>query len=165
MGSYDTLATWTPKVLELKKLDKVLASFLPLGFFLAGPIIGFVLGRYHKRKIIVALLGIVAATAIMGISYAPFPLLPLSIFLSGFTTISVLTISLTAPVEYERFSGSIATIVGIISSLGNIGPLVMPVIFGFLMDITGTFYASILVVALLAGVTFILGYQVSEPAR
>jgi len=162
MGSYDTLATWTPKVLELKHLDKALASLLPLGFFLAGPVIGFSLDRFRNRKIIVAVLGLIAATSIMGISYAPFPILLLCIFLTGFTTIGVLTISLAAPAEHERFSASIATVVGFITSLGNIGPLVMPVVFGFLIDVTGTFHASILAVALLAGITFILGSRVSQ---
>ncbi len=162
MGSYDTLATWTPKVLEWKGVDKALASLLPLGFFLAGPIIGFTLDRFRNRKIIVALLGVVAATSIMGISYAPFPLLLLCIFLTGFATTGVLTISLVAPVKHKRFSASVATVVGLISSLGNIGPLVMPVVFGFLIDVTGTFHASILAVALLAGITFIIGSKVSE---
>jgi len=38
----------------------------------------------------------------------------------------------------------------------------MPVVFGFLIDVTGTFQASVLSVAVLAGVTFILGSKVSE---
>jgi cyanate permease len=29
MGSYDTLATWMPKVLEMKKFPQALASLLP----------------------------------------------------------------------------------------------------------------------------------------
>jgi cyanate permease len=36
MGSYDTLATWMPKVLEMKELNMTLASLLPLGFFRFG---------------------------------------------------------------------------------------------------------------------------------
>ncbi len=58
MGSYDTLATWMPKVLELKELNKALASLLPLGFFLAGPTIGLASDRFENRKVIVALLGL-----------------------------------------------------------------------------------------------------------
>ena len=41
MGSYDTLATWMPRVLEMKGLSKALASLLSVGFFLAGPVVGF----------------------------------------------------------------------------------------------------------------------------
>jgi cyanate permease len=162
MGSYDTLATWMPKVLEMKELNKTLASLLPLGFFLAGPIVGFASDRSQNKKVIVSLLGVVAATSIMGINYAPFPSLLLCIFLSGFTVIGVLTISLAVPAEHKRFSASVGGVVGLISSLGNIGPLVMPVVFGFLIDVTGTFQLSVLSVAVLAGVTFILGSRVSE---
>jgi cyanate permease len=162
MGSYDTLATWMPKVLELKELNKALASLLPLGFFLAGPIIGLTADRFGNRKVVIALLGIIAVISIMGINYAHFPILLLCIFLSGFTTIGVLTISLAVPAQHQRLSAAAATVVGLTSSLGNIGPLVMPVLFGFLIDVTGTFHASILTVAALAGVTFIIGSRMSE---
>lgn len=162
MGSYDTLATWMPKVLELKELNKALASLLPLGFFLAGPAIGLTTDRFGNRKVIIALLGIIAAASIVGINYAHFPLLLLCIFLSGFSTIGVVTISLAVPAQHQRLSSAVASVVGFISSLGNIGPLVMPVLFGFLIDVTGTFHASIFMVGAVAGVTFIFGSRMSE---
>jgi cyanate permease len=162
MGSYDALATWMPKVLELKDLSKALASLLPLGFFFAGPIIGSITDRFANRKTIVALLGIIAAVSIMGINYAPFPLLLLCIFLSGFTTTGVLTISLAMPAQHQRLSANAASVVGLTSSLGNIGSLIMPGLFGFLIDITGTFHTSILTVSALAGVIFIFGSRIRE---
>ena len=167
MGSYDTLATWMPKVLEMKALDKALASLLPLGFFVSGPLIGSALDKFENRKLIIALLGVVAAASIVGINYAPFSLLLVCVFLSGFATIGVLTISLTTPLKDGHLSGSTGGVVGLISSLGNIGPLIMPVLFGFLIDLTGTFHLSILSVALLAGITFIIGSRSSyqEKAR
>jgi len=165
MGCYDTLATWMPKILEMKNLSKALASFLPLGFFLAGPIIGLVSDRLPDRKKTVGILGVVAAAAIIGVNYAPFPLLLLCIFFAGFTTIGVLTITLAAPAEKEHLSASIGTVVGLISSLGNVGPLVMPVIFGLLIDFTGTFRASVFSVAALAGITFVLGSRASPSSK
>lgn len=156
MGCYDTLATWMPKVLTMKNLNPALASLLPLGFFMAGPIVGFISDRLKNKERLVPLLSAVAAGTIMGINYAPGPLLFLCIFLSGFLVIGVLTITLAVPAEQERFSDSVGSVVGIISSLGNLGPLVMPVLFGFLIDMTGTFQASVLTVAFLAGVTSII---------
>jgi MFS family permease len=50
MGSYDTLATWMPKVLEMKGFPQALASLLPLGFFFAGPVIGWISDRLRDRK-------------------------------------------------------------------------------------------------------------------
>ncbi len=157
MGCYDTLATWMPKVLEMKQLNKAFASVLPLGFFLAGPVVGLISDRFRNRMRTVFILGLLAAAAITGIHYAPFPLLLLCIFLAGFATIGVLAITLALPAEQAGLKDSIGTVVGLISSLGNIGPLVMPVIFGFLIDWTKGSQASILAVAALAGVTFILG--------
>lgn len=162
MGSYDTLATWMPKMLEIKEFDTRLASLLPFGFFMAGPATGLVLDRFRNRRAIVALFGTVAAISILGINYAPFPLLLLCMFLSGFAVTGVLTVSLTAPAEHKRLSASTASVVGITSSFGNVGPLMMPVVFGFLIDITGTFHASILTVAVIASVAFILGARGSE---
>ena len=162
MGSYDSLATWMPKVLEMKEVSKPMAVLLPLGFFVAGPVAGFVSDRFRDRKRTVAILGAVATASILGISYAPTPVMLLCLFLSGFSIIGVLTITLTLPVEHERLSFSAGSVVGFISSLGNIGPLLMPVTFGLLIDVTGTFRVSLLFVAVVVGVTFILGSRVRE---
>lgn len=151
-----------PKVLEMKELDKALSFLLPMGFFFAGPIVGFLSDKFHDRRRMVTSLGVVAMASIVGINYAMGPLLLLCTFLSGFAVIGVLTMTLAAPAENERLSTSVGGVVGVISSLGNIGPLAMPVIFGFLIDITGTFEASIFSVAVLAGVTFLLGSRARD---
>jgi len=162
MGSYDTLATWMPKILEMKGLDKTLASFLPLGFFLAGPITGLGLDRFQNRRGMMAMLGVAAGISVTGINYAQSSLLLACIFVSGFTCIGALTISLTMPAKHERLSASVGSVVGFASALGNVGPLTMPVLFGFLIDVTRTYQMSVLSVALLASVTFILGSIFSE---
>jgi len=165
MGSYDTLATWMPKVLEMKNFSLALASLLPLGFLLAGPVVGWTSDRWMDRKKIVLLLGIFSGASIAGINFAPLPLLPVCIFLAGFSTMGVLTITLAVPAKQERFSSSIGTVIGLISSLGNVGPLFMPVVFGWLIDLTGTFESSVSFVALVAGATFLLGAGGVQGAR
>ncbi len=162
MGSYDSLATWMPKVLEMKQFNPVLATLLPLGFFLAGPIVGSISDRFKDKRTLLAILGVGAASSIIGLNYAPFPLLLFCLFLSGFTITGVLTITMAVPVEHKRLSPYAGSVVGLISSLGNIGPLVMPVFFGLLIDVTGTFHASIFAVAALAGITFTLGSRVKS---
>lgn len=162
MGSYDTLATWMPKVLEMKELNKVFASLLPLGFFLAGPVVGLLSDRFWDKRIILAILGAVSCASIIGINYVPFPFLLFCIFLAGFTITGVFTIALSSPAEHSHLSSSIGAVVGLISSLGNIGPLIMPVVFGLLIDVTGTFYASMFAVAALSCVTLILSSSVHK---
>jgi cyanate permease len=162
MGSYDTLATWMPKVLEMKELNKAFASLLPLGFLLAGPVIGFLSDRLWDKRKILAILGAVSCASVIGIDYVPFPFLLFCIFLAGFTITGVFTIALSSPAEHPHLSSSIGGVVGLISSLGNIGPLFMPVVFGYLIDVTGTFYASMFAVAALSCVTLILSSSVDK---
>ncbi len=157
MGCYDTLATWMPKVLEMNQVNKAWASLLPLGFFAAGPLVGLISDRFRNRMKIVTMLGVLAVFSTLSMNYLPFPWLLLAIFLAGFAPIGVLTISLALPTEQKHLAASIGTVVGWISSLGNVGPLVMPVVFGWLIDITGGFEVSIVSVAALAGITFIGG--------
>lgn len=162
MGGHDTIATWIPKILEMKGFNTAFAALLPLGFFLAGPLIGLATDKFHNRRLLILLLGITGALSILGINYAPFSLLLLCLFLSGFTVIGVLTIALSIPAQHPRLSNSVGSVVGFISSVSNVGPLAMPVLFGFLIDATLTYYASVLSVAVLVGAIFIICSRIKE---
>jgi len=161
-GSYDTIATWLPKVLDVKGLNPTLATLLPLGYFLAGPTVGLISDRFRNTRTVVALLGIIAAMAIVGIHYAPFALLLLCIFVAGFATMGVLTIILSVPTHHPRLAPVAASVVGLVSSLGNLTSLTMPVLFGYLIDVTGTFQASLFTIAALVGILLIIGSRMSE---
>ncbi len=162
MGSYDTLAAWMPKVLEMKGSNKAFASLLSMGFFLAGPMVGFLSDRLWDKRRILAILGAVSCVSVIGINYVSFPFLPLSIFLAGFTITGVFTVALSAPAEHPHLFSSIGGVIGLISSLGNIGPIIMSVVFGLLIDITGTFYLSIIAIAVLSSVTLLLSSTVNK---
>jgi cyanate permease len=146
----------------MKGLNKAFASLLPLGFFLAGPVVGFLSDRLWDKRKILAILGAVSCASVIGINYVPFLFLLLCIFLAGFTITGVFTFALSSPAEHYYLVSSIGGVVGLISSLGNIGPLLMPVVFGYLIDVTGTFYASIFAVAALSCVTLILSASVHK---
>ncbi len=162
IGSYDTLATWLPKILVARGLSSNLAMLLPLGYLLAAPVVGFVLDRFRSTRAVVALLGIIAAAAIVGINYTPYPLLLLCIFVAGFTTMGVLTIILSVSTHHQRLAPLTASVVGLVSSLGNLVSLVMPAIFGYLVDVTQAFQASLFTIAALAGVMLLVGALMSE---
>jgi len=162
VGGYDTLAIWLPKILDVKGLAPTLATLLSLGFFLAGPTVGLISDRFRNAKAVVALLGIIAGMVIVGINYAPFPLLLPAIFVAGFATIGVLTIILSVPTQHQRLAPAAASVVGIVSSLGNLTSLLMPAVFGYLIDLTGTFQASLFATAAVVVIMFVVGSRMSE---
>ena len=155
MGCYDTLASWMPRVLEMKGLETGLASLMPVGFFVAGPLIGLALDRFPRRGVLVALLGVLAGASIALLTTLSLPVLLLALFAVGFVLSGVCVTSLTIPVERPRLSPYAGTVVGFVTSASNVGPLVMPVAFGHLIDLTGYYSASVFMVAILGGVIFI----------
>jgi len=157
MGCYDTLASWMPRVLDMKRFAPSLAFMLPLGFMIAGPVVGGMADRFASRKGLVLLLGVVAAVSVALMIVAPLPLLLFCLLLVGFATEGILVITLVVPVQHRRLSPYAGSVVGLISSAANVGPLVMPVLFGYLIDVTGTYVASLVSVALVAGIGFVLG--------
>jgi MFS transporter, NNP family, nitrate/nitrite transporter len=155
MGCYDTLASWMPRVLEMKGVEPGLASLMPAGFFAAGPLIGMVLDRFPRRDVLVALLGILAAAFIALLTTPSLPWLLVCLVAVGFVLSGVSVASLTIPVERPRLSPYAGTVVGFVTSASNVGPLLMPVAFGHLIDLTGYYSASVFMVALVGGIIFV----------
>ena len=156
MGGYDTLATWIPKIIEMKNFNSSFATFLPLGFFFSGPVAGFLSDRLKNYKYLLLIMGAVTLLSVLGINNNSQIIFILSLFLAGFCLNSVLTLSLAIPAEHERYTSSVGGVVGVISSLGNIGTLALPIIFGSLIDLTGTYQTSIIFISFFSGFIFIL---------
>ena len=155
MGCYDTLASWMPRVLQMKVVEPGLSSLMPIGFFAAGPVIGLVLDRFPRRGVLVALLGVLTAASIALITTPSLPLLLVCLFFVGFALSGVCTTSLTIPVEQPRLSPYAGTVVGFVTSVSNVGPLVLPVAFGYLIDLTAYYSASLFMMAALGGLIFV----------
>lgn len=157
MGGYDTLATWIPKVLEMKYFEEAAAFFLPLGFLVSGPLVGFLSDKLGSETNSIAALGVLASVSVFGLVFASgFVLIPL-LFSSGFFLTGILTLTLEAPARHGRLSSSAGTASSLISSLGNVGPAVVPVAFGYLIDVTGTYEPSLILVGLIVVSTFLIG--------
>ncbi|MBN1152248.1 MAG: MFS transporter [Dehalococcoidia bacterium] len=155
MGCYDTLASWMPRVLQMKGLEPEYASLLPAGFLVAGPLTGLMLDRFPSRRMLVVLLGVAAAAGTALMISTSLPLLLVCLFVVGFATTGVSVTSLTMPVERPQLSPYAGTVVGFVTSASNVGPLVVPVVFGYLIDVTGTYPASLAFVAVLGLVLFL----------
>jgi len=155
MGCYDTLASWMPRVLQMKYVEPGFSSLMPAGFFAAGPVVGMLLDRFPGRGVMVALLGIVAAASTALITTASLPVVLAALFVVGFALSGVCVASLTIPVERARLSPYAGTVVGFVTSASNVGPLVLPVVFGHLIDLTGYYSASLFMMAALGAVIFL----------
>jgi len=157
MGGYDTLATWMPKVLETKSLQSAAAFLLPLGFLVSGPIVGTMSDRFERGRNFVALLGGLAGLSVLGIIFAEGLLLLPLIFSAGFFFTGLLTLTLEAPAKHGTLSPSAGSVSALVSSIGNVGPGLMPVLFGHFIDLTGGFHASLLMVGLVTLSIFLTG--------
>ncbi|MFQ6050194.1 MAG: CynX/NimT family MFS transporter [Candidatus Hydrothermarchaeota archaeon] len=169
MGTYDTLATWLPRVLRLKGFSRekagLIASLLSLGFFLAGPVTGIFSDRFRARKPFIFTFGLVIGPVILGIAYFKGLLLLACIFLAGFLSIGVFTMAMAIPTESNTFAESVGSAVGFISALGNLGPFLMPITFGYLIDITKNYVPSIIMVSLVAESIFLFGILLRENSK
>jgi cyanate permease len=169
MGCYDTLATWLPSMLEFRNVPPeiagLMASMLPLGFLLAGPTIGASSDRVGLRRPFIWILGLASGAAILAIPISSDIPLWVTIFLAGFCTAGIVTLILVIPTELPEIARLVATSVGLISSLGNIGAFTFPIAVGYLKDTTGSFLPAMVMLALIAEITLILGLLMKETGR
>ncbi|MEM2311850.1 MAG: MFS transporter [Candidatus Nezhaarchaeales archaeon] len=164
-GCYDTASFWLPYILQLKGTPHTvigpLSLLLPLGFLVAGPIVGILSDRVGKRRLIMAILGLICGLMVLLIGVTVGLTLYVAIFLVGFCSIGVLTLVLAIPTRLEE--GRItASVVGLMSSVGNIGTIAMPVLMGYVKDVTGSFLPALALLALMAEGMFILSVLVYD---
>lgn len=167
MGIYDTLITWLPYTLEIRGMQPesagLAASMLPLGFLLAGPVVGASSDRLGSRKPFILVLGLVGGPLILSIALVSGISLSIVAFLAGFSVTGILTLVLTIPAEHPRTSAYIGSSVGLISSLGNLGPLLIPIAVGYIMDIANSVFYVMAMLAVVAESAFVLGLILREP--
>lgn len=169
MGCYDTLLTWLPRILELKGISaleaSITASIFPLGFLLAGPVVGTLSDKRGLRKPFIWVLGLASMISLMLILYLSQVSLWGTILLAGFALSGILTLVLVIPTEHPELSRFVGGAVGLISSMGNIGSIFFPIIVGFLIDITSSPTLPLAVLAIISGTTVIVNLAVKETGR
>ena len=169
MGCYDTILTWLPSMLEVRGIPVIEASIttsiFPLGFLLSGPVIGILSDKIGLRKPFIWILGAISIVFIVFISYNTQTLLWISILVVGFALSGILTLTLIIPTEHPEFSELVGGAVGLISSMGNIGSFLFPIIVGFLIDATGSSAPPLVLLAIISGITIILNIAVRETGK
>ncbi len=86
----------------------------------------------------------------------------ISVFLAGFCTVGVLNIVLPVIVEMPQLSPFLSSILGIVASAGNIRSFLLPTLIGQLRDVSGTFLSSMLFLAVVGELMFVLGLLLPE---
>lgn len=169
MGSYDTICIWLPSILELKGVPSVtaglIAAMLPLGFLVTSTTTGVLSDWAGLRKPFLWILGLISGPAILAIEKSQGGLLWGTVFVSGFCTMGVLTLVLMILAELPEIARFMASASGWISSLANIGTLIMPAVVGYVKDVTGSFLLGFIMIAVIAETTLVLGLVIKETGR
>jgi len=166
---YDTLLVWLPSMLEAEGVQLstagLMTSMLALGFLFASFAVGSLTDKAGLRKPFILVLGLVSGPVIFAAGTLQGPAVWFLAFAIGFCIIGVLTIVLTIPVELPQTALFVGSAVGIISSIGNVGSFFMPTVVGHIKDVTGSFFWSVLIFAVLGELMFVLGLLLTETGR
>ncbi|MEM2385537.1 MAG: MFS transporter [Candidatus Bathyarchaeia archaeon] len=169
MGCYDTLLTFLPCLLEIRGMGAVEAgvtsSMLPVGFLISGLSVGAVSDKAGSRKPFIWILGLAAIPSTLLISYTSGELLWTTILAAGFTLSGILTLILIVAAEHPEIQGFVGGAVALISSIGNVGSFLFPILVGLILDITGSPAPPLLALAVIAGATLMLNTAVEETGK
>ncbi len=166
---YDTILLWLPSILMAKGLPNTTAglvtSMLPFGFLVASLTVGTLSDRVGLRKPFLLILGLLSGPAIYAVGTMLGSAEWIFAFIIGFSTIGVLTLVLTIPIELTSSVSLVASAVGLISSIGNIGSFLMPTVVGQIRDLTGSFTLAVLLLAVIGEFMLILSLPITETGR
>jgi len=169
MGCYDTILTWIPHILELKSFSLkeagLIGSMLPLGFLISGLSIGTVSDRIGLRKPFIIMLGLISGLFFLFFTLNLKTITWIIVLLIGFSLSGILTLVLIIPTEYPRIKEFVGSSIGIISSLGNFGSFIFPIIVGSLIDITNSFIESLIFLSSISVLASILGLMIKETGK
>ncbi|MEM3608342.1 MAG: MFS transporter [Candidatus Bathyarchaeia archaeon] len=169
MGCYDTVLTWLPHILELRSTPLSEASFttsmLPIGFLASGLTVGLISDRLGLRRPLLVALGFLGGLSLSTLLLDLRGGLWITVLSAGFSLTGILTIVLIIPAEHPRIRSYVGSSIGIISSIGNLGTFIFPVIAGFLMDRTGSPTASTIFLTVIPFSASMLGLMMEETGR
>lgn len=168
-ATYDTLLIWLPSLLTSRGVSQITAgiyvSMLPVGFLVASFTVGVMSDRIGLRKPFILVLGLVSGPVVFAAGTLHASVAWFLALIIGLCTMSVLTLVLTISIELEQTKESLASAVGLITSVGNLGSFIIPTMAGQIKDVTGSFLGAVLLLAILSEFMFVLGLPIAETGR
>ena len=166
---YDTFLLWLPSILDSEGVQLntagLITSMLPLGFIFASFVIGSLSDRAGLRKPFILVLGLASGPVVYAAGTLQGPAVWFFAFALGLCSIGVLTLAITIPVEHPQTAMFVGSAVSIISSIGNLGSFLMPTVVGQIKDVTGSFFWSVLILAVFGELMLLLGLPLTETGR
>jgi cyanate permease len=138
---------------------------LPVGFLISAIAVGAFSDKLGLRKPFILLMGVVSGPVLYLAGTMAGPAAYVTAFLVGLCTVGVLTLVLAVPVEMPRLSPFLSSALGVVSSVGNMGSFLLPILVGQLRDVSGTFLLSMVVLAVVGEGMFALGLMLPETGR
>jgi NNP family nitrate/nitrite transporter-like MFS transporter len=168
-GCYDTILLWLPTIQQAMGATvwqaSLVASMLPAGFLFSAIAVGAASDRLGLRKPFILFMGGVSGPVLLLVGTVSGVPVYVTAFLVGLCTVGVLTLVLTVPVEMPNLSQSLSSVLGIVSSVGNLGSFLLPTIVGQVRDISGTFLLSMILLAVVGEGMLAFGLLLPETGR
>jgi CP family cyanate transporter-like MFS transporter len=165
-ATYDTLLIWLPSLLVSRGVSQITAgiyvSMLPVGFLLASFAVGAMSDKIGLRKPFILVLGLISGPVVYAAGTFFASVTWFFALIIGLCTMGVLTLVLTISIELKQTKASLASAVGLITSVGNLGSFIIPTMVGQIKDVTGSFLGAVLLLAILSEFMFVLGVPVVE---
>ncbi|MFX1466045.1 MAG: nitrate/nitrite transporter [Promethearchaeota archaeon] len=165
MGCFDSLSLWLPSILESEGFvlttAGIIASLLALGFLITSPVSGTLADRFPRKRIML-ILGVLSGPAIFLIGLDFSISILVAPFLAGFFLMGIMTVAFMIPVDHPKLSPYVASAAAIISSIGNLGSFILPVMVGYTRDLTGAFFVALLLLAIMGEITVLLAFALKE---
>jgi NNP family nitrate/nitrite transporter-like MFS transporter len=168
-GCYDAMLLWLPNILQAQGADaftaSLVASMIPLGFLFSAIAVSAFSDKVGLRKPFILFMGFFSGPALFLAGTMGGAPVYIAAFQAGFLTVGVLTLVLAVPIEMPKLSPFLSSALGVVTSVGNLGSFLLPVLVGQLRDISGNFLLSMIVLAVVAEGMLALGLLLPETGR
>ena len=164
-GIFAGVTTWLPTILVERGVALVfsgaMAAVVPAGFAIGSLVFGKVSERLPRRSPLVYISGLITIPALVGTILLESAPLVAATFILGLS-FGFLPLLYLMAMEHANLRSNVAGAAGVITGIGTLGAVMMPVAIGVFKDLTGDFTGGQFSLLLLAVAIPILGFAIKE---